>query len=33
MWTRNDYWTEVQGQGAEIDTLINEFNQEVGLVK
>jgi cysteine synthase len=31
MWYRPDYWTEVQGQAAQIDALIEEFNAEVGL--
>ena len=30
-WYDRDYWTGVQGQVAEIDSLIEEFNQEVGL--
>jgi cysteine synthase A len=33
MWYKPDYWTSVQNQAAEIDELIVEFNQEVGLVK
>ncbi len=32
MWQEPDYWTAVQKQAAEIDELIVEFNQEVGLV-
>ena len=32
MWREPDYWTAVQKQAAEIDELIVEFNQEVGLV-
>ncbi len=32
MWHERDYWTNVQGQAAEIDALIGEFNAEVGLV-
>jgi cysteine synthase len=32
MWQEPDYWTEVQKQAPEIDALIEEFNQEVGLV-
>jgi cysteine synthase A len=31
MWQEADYWTEVQKQVPEIDALIGEFNQEVGL--
>ena len=33
MWYEPDYWTAVQGQAGEIDELINEFNDRVGLVK
>jgi cysteine synthase len=33
MWDRSNYWTEVQSQVDEIDALIEEFNQEVGLSK
>jgi cysteine synthase len=33
MWNERDYWTGVQKQAAEIDELIVQFNQEVGLVK
>ncbi len=33
MWYNKDYFTEVQGQVEEIDTLINEFNAKVGLAK
>ena len=33
MWYKPDYWTSVQKQAAEIDELIVEFNQEVGLGK
>ena len=33
MWTRVDYWTEVQKQVGEIDRLIVEFNDEVGLLR
>jgi cysteine synthase A len=33
MWTRTDYWTEVQTQVDEIDRMIVEFNDEVGLLK
>jgi cysteine synthase len=32
MWTRSDYWTEVQNQADEIDELINAFNKDVGLL-
>ncbi len=32
MWQQPDYWTSVQKQADEIDELIVEFNQEVGLV-
>src|SRR5512136_343178 len=32
MWQEPDYWTDVQKQAAEIDELIVEFNNEVGLV-
>ncbi len=32
MWQEPDYWIAVQKQAAEIDELIVEFNQEVGLV-
>jgi hypothetical protein len=31
MWNERDYFTGVQGQAAEIDELIVEFNKEVGL--
>jgi cysteine synthase A len=31
MWQEPDYWTQVQKQVPEIDALIEEFNQEVGL--
>jgi cysteine synthase A len=30
-WYQPDYWTEVQGQVAEIDDLITEFNKKAGL--
>ena len=33
MWTRVDYWTEVQKQVGDIDRLIVEFNDEVGLLR
>jgi cysteine synthase len=33
MWYDREYWTAVQGQVAEIDELINEFNDRVGLIK
>jgi hypothetical protein len=32
-WYDADYWTSVQGQVAEIDALIEEFNAEVGIGK
>jgi len=32
-WYTPDYWTNVQGQIPGIDTLIEEFNQRVGLIK
>jgi cysteine synthase len=32
MWTRSDYWTEVQNQADEIDELIKRFNKDVGLL-
>jgi hypothetical protein len=32
MWYEHDYWTSVQKQANEIDELIVEFNNEVGLV-
>jgi cysteine synthase A len=31
-WYDRDYWTDVQGQVAEIDALIEEFNSDVGLL-
>ena len=31
MWNKPDYWTSVQKQAAEIDELIVEFNNEVGI--
>lgn len=31
-WYQPDYWTSVQTQADEIDALITEFNQEVGLM-
>jgi cysteine synthase A len=31
MWQEPDYWTNVQKQVPEIDALITEFNNEVGL--
>jgi cysteine synthase len=31
MWSRSDYWTEVQNQVDEIDELIGAFNRDVGL--
>ena len=30
-WYEHNYWTDVQKQANEIDELIIEFNQEVGL--
>ena len=32
MWSRSDYWTEVQDQVDEIDELIKAFNKDVGLL-
>ena len=32
-WYDNGYWTGVQTQADEIDALINEFNQQTGLLK
>jgi hypothetical protein len=31
-WYQPDYWTSIQGQVAEIDQLIQEFNERTGLV-
>jgi len=31
-WYEKDYWTEIQGQVDEIDNLITEFNDRVGLL-
>ncbi|MFZ6028514.1 MAG: pyridoxal-phosphate dependent enzyme [Chloroflexota bacterium] len=31
-WYARDYWHEVQSQAAEIDALIEEFNQQTGLL-
>ncbi len=31
-WYRDDYWTGIQGQIAEMDDLIREFNDRVGLL-
>jgi cysteine synthase A len=31
-WNSRDYWSDVQDQVEEIDSLIEEFNQEVGLI-
>ncbi len=31
-WYQDDYWTSFQGQTAEIDALIEEFNARVGLL-
>ncbi len=32
-WNDPDYWTEIQSQVPEIDHLIEEFNDQVGLLK
>lgn len=32
-WYEPNYWTDVQAQVPEIDALITEFNQRVGLMK
>ena len=32
-WQDENYWTEVQKQIPEIDALITDFNQQVGLIK
>jgi hypothetical protein len=32
-WHDRDYWTGFQSQADEIDSLIEEFNSETGLVK
>ena len=32
-WYEPNYWTDIQGQTGEIDALIDDFNQEVGLIK
>jgi len=32
-WYAQDYWNDYQGKAQEIDQLIMEFNQEVGLLK
>ncbi len=32
-WDDPNYWTDIQKQSGEIDALINDFNQEVGLIK
>ena len=32
-WYDPNYWTEIQSQVAEIDALINDFNERAGLVK
>ena len=32
-WYDPDYWTEIQSQVPEIDALINDFNERVGLIK
>ena len=32
-WYQEDYWTSFQGQANEIDALIEEFNDRVGLLK
>jgi cysteine synthase A len=31
-WNSRNYWSDVQDQAEEIDSLIEEFNQEVGLI-
>ena len=31
-WYEPDYWTDIQGQVDEIDALITEFNERVGLL-
>ncbi len=32
-WYDPNYWTDIQSQAAEIDTLISNFNDRVGLLK
>ena len=32
-WYDKDYWTGFQGQADEIDKLIDEFNNDVGLIQ
>jgi hypothetical protein len=32
-WYDPDYWTSFQGHVAELDGLIDEFNERVGLLK
>jgi cysteine synthase len=32
-WYAPNYWTDVQGQVEQVDALINEFNERVGLVQ
>ena len=32
-WYDPNYWTDIQSQVPEIDNLINEFNERVGLIK
>jgi hypothetical protein len=32
-WYDDDYWTAVQSQVPEIDALIEEFNEKVGLLR
>jgi cysteine synthase A len=32
-WYEPNYWTDIQGQVGEIDELITEFNDRVGLTK
>jgi len=32
-WYDRNYWTELQSQVEEIDSLITEFNERVGLIK
>ena len=32
-WYDADYWTSVQSQADEIDSLIDEYNTQVGLIE
>jgi hypothetical protein len=32
-WYDPTYWTDLHGQAAEIDALITEFNERVGLIQ